>query len=152
MSKVSVDSWMNETLKLEIQRWCRGRFLAWKLGGLIPISVLPLLCVVILGKPQSFCGPSITELSSTNDLKRSFQYWQYMRLRLMLSATCEELLKPAMCSTVWEAQHPHPMSSTRHTGLCCQQPPTPLVYLIPPDEVPRINRRWAAEHFNESRA
>lgn len=108
--------------------------------------------LMISSKPQFFSGPSIIKLSSMNDLKRFFKHWQYMRLRLMLSPKGEKLLKPAVCSGVWKAQHPQPTSSIRHTELCCQQPLNPLVYLIPPDEVPRINCRWAAEHFNESRA
>lgn len=125
--------------------------LAWKSGGLIDFNANSTTIVLGYLGQAPFVWTSHNEQTSMNDLKRSFRYWQYMRLGFMLSRRGEEPLKPAVCSTVRETQHSHPTSSTRHIGLCCQQHPSLLVYLIPLDELPRINRRWAAEHFNESR-
>lgn len=158
------ESWHTDVSKLSpkskyFNEWNTGSRNTKVLQGKVPalevrkpnwllILALPLLCSVILGKPQSFFGWSINELLLfINHLKRSFWHRQHTSLRLTLSPRSEKLQRPTVCSIIWETQHPP--STSR---LCCQQPPSPLVYLIPPDEAPRINHRWAAEHFNESRA
>lgn len=96
------------------------------------ILALPLLCSVIFSKPQSFFGWSISKLLlSINYLERSFQHRQHTSLRRMLNPRCEEIWRPTVCSIM----------SPFHKQTSLSAASSPLVYLIPPDEVPRINRR-----------